>query len=642
MKGIRRISLTILLSLGISIMMLTPLSVAAQPATNLAPNPSFENGTTQPDGWTALPGNSGGSLVWDNTVAHSGSHSISIFGVTNDAWTAAWCTTDFIPVAVLDEPDFSAWVKMAGTKGKEYVFMQLIFYDANGNRKGGFGKNLPYFYGNWTQVEFLATDPNGWNSHLSLVESSTYLRLQFAVVDYNDGASALTVWFDDVFFEGPPATNEPPVVDAGPYQTANEGDTVNLAPATFTDADIDDIHTASINWGDTSPTEAGTVSESGGSGTVSGSHVYADNGSYEVTVCVSDDYGDETCDTLTVTVNNVTPVANAGEDKAGNEPSTFTFTGSHTDPGILDTHIYEWDYDYDGMTFDVDATGNGVSNTWLDDFDGTAALRVTDNDSGSGIATCSVKVNNVPPTITSLTLPETPVNISETVSLFGTFTDPGSLDTHTATIDWGEGVPESGTVTESGGNGEVTGSRTYSLPGVYTVTLNVTDDDGGSDTEVFRYVVIYNPDGGFVTGGGWIESPEGAYTPDTSLTGKANFGFVSKYKKGSSEPDGNTQFQFKAGDLNFHSENYQWLVIAGSKAMYKGTGTVNGEGNYGFMISAIDAKLTPSTDVDRFRIKIWNKDNGDSVIYDNQIETEEHEDPTTGIGGGNIVIHKSK
>ena len=39
-----------------------------------------------------------------------------------------------------------------------------------------------------------------------------------------------------------------------------------------------------------------------------------------------------------VTVNNVAPVANAGEDKVGDEPSTFTFTGSHTDPGALDTH----------------------------------------------------------------------------------------------------------------------------------------------------------------------------------------------------------------------------------------------------------------------------------------------------------------
>ena len=92
--------------------------------------------------------------------------------------------------------------------------------------------------------------------------------------------------------------------------------------------------------------------------------------------------------------------------------------------------------------------------------------------------------------------------------------------------------------------------------------------------------------------------------------------------------------------MNFHSENYQWLVVAGAKAMYRGTGTINGEGNYGFMISAVDEKLTPSTDVDLFRIKIWDKDNGDLIVYDNMLGMDDDTDPTTAIGGGNIVVHK--
>jgi hypothetical protein len=115
-----------------------------------------------------------------------------------------------------------------------------------------------------------------------------------------------------------------------------------------------------------------------------------------------------------------------------------------------------------------------------------------------------------------------------------------------------------------------------------------------TDTEYFRYVVVYDQDGGFVTGGGWINSPIEAYTADPTLEGKASFGFVSKYKKGADTPSGNTEFQFKAGDLNFHSNDYDWLVIAGAKAQYKGTGTINGAGSYGFKLFAIDDKLTPS------------------------------------------------
>ncbi|HUV43219.1 MAG TPA: hypothetical protein VMW13_00155, partial [Dehalococcoidales bacterium] len=197
------------------------------------------------------------------------------------------------------------------------------------------------------------------------------------------------------------------------------------------------------------------------------------------------------------------------------------------------------------------------------------------------------------------------------------------------------------TVIESNGAGSVGGNHEYSESGVYILTLTVTDNHGAEGTASYHYIVVYNPADGFVTGGGWIESPEGAYAADPLLTGQATFGFVSKYKKGATVPTGNTEFQFHTGNLNFHSSSYDWLVIAGKKAMYKGTGTINGEGNYGFMISAVDAALTPSTDVDLFRIKIWDKDTGE-VVYDNQMGDEEDADATTEIGSGSIVIHKSK
>ena len=371
-------------------------------------------------------------------------------------------------------------------------------------------------------------------------------------------------------------------------------------------------------------------------------HTYEDNSIYIVTLTVEDDDGSTNSISYYVTINNVAPIADAGEDKIGVEPSPFTFTGSHTDPGTQDTHTYEWDFDYDGATFDTDATGNGVTNTWFDDFDGTVALRVTDDDGGWHIDTCTVTLSNVAPTIETLILTLEPIQIGTPVDLTATFADPGILDTHTAIIDWGDGNTTTGTISGSDGTYTVTDSWIYGQPGVYTITLTVEDDDGGNDTMTFKYVVIYDPSAGFVTGGGWIMSPEGAYAPDPTLTGKANFGFVAKYKKGHSTPDGNTEFQFKVANLNFHSNDYEWLVIqiAGAKAMYKGTGTINGEGNYGFKITVIDEELTPSTSVDMFRIKIWDKDNNDAIIYDNQLGDEDDADPSTPISGGNIRIHE--
>jgi ligand-binding sensor domain-containing protein len=144
---------------------------------------------------------------------------------------------------------------------------------------------------------------------------------------------------------------------------------------------------------------------------------------------------------------------------------------------------------------------------------------------------------------------------------------------------------------------------------------------------------------GFVTGGGWINSPPGAYPANLGLTGKANFGFDAKYKNGATLPTGNIEFQFQVANLNFHSASYQWLVVAGTKAQYKGTGTINGEGNYAFMLSAIDGQINGGGGIDKFRIKIWDKDTGE-VVYDNQIGAAEDADPTTAIAGGSIVIQK--
>jgi hypothetical protein len=166
-------------------------------------------------------------------------------------------------------------------------------------------------------------------------------------------------------------------------------------------------------------------------------------------------------------------------------------------------------------------------------------------------------------------------------------------------------------------------------PGVYTLDV-VSNKLGCPEASIEALLAVYDPDGGFVTGGGWIYSPEGAYIAALNLEGKANFGFVSKYKKGATEPTGNTEFQFKAGDLNFHSDTYEWLVVNqyGTNAQFKGSGTINGEGYYKFMLWAGDG------DPDTFRIRIWTEDEATGVetdVYDNGSEQ--------AIGGGSIVVH---
>ena len=83
---------------------------------------------------------------------------------------------------------------------------------------------------------------------------------------------------------------------------------------------------------------------------------------------------------------------------------------------------------------------------------------------------------------------------------------------------------------------EAEATISFTEPGVYNICVSGTDvADNTGQAECF-YLAVYDPDGGFVTGGGWIISPEEAYADDSLLTGKANFGFVSKYKKGATVP----------------------------------------------------------------------------------------------------------
>jgi FtsP/CotA-like multicopper oxidase with cupredoxin domain len=189
---------------------------------------------------------------------------------------------------------------------------------------------------------------------------------------------------------------------------------------------------------------------------------------------------------------------------------------------------------------------------------------------------------------------------------------------------------------------EYTASHTFTQAGVYTVTATVDNEGAFPDSDSVM-IVIFDPSAGFVTGGGTIVSPAGAYLADPSLTGLANYGFVSRYKKGQNVPDGQTEFKLHFADFEFHSTSYQWLVVAGSKAQYKGTGTVNGTGNYGFLLTAVDGQLN-NTGLDKFRIKIWDIDDGDAVVYDNGLGASDDIDSANPqpVNSGSIVIHKGK
>ncbi|HLO36380.1 MAG TPA: PKD domain-containing protein, partial [Candidatus Deferrimicrobium sp.] len=333
------------------------------------------------------------------------------------------------------------------------------------------------------------------------------------------------------------------------------------------------------------------------------------------------------------------------------ENGSTGLSGSFVDPGTLDTHtvVIAWGDGSANTTANLAAgvtTFSAISHQYLDDnptgtaSDGyTISVTVTDDDGGSTSGTTSVTVTNVAPAIATLAGPLAPTPKGAAVSFTATFTDVGSLDTHTCLWTWDDGSTSSFTAAGTG-NGTCSTTHVYAAAGVYTVHLTVTDDDTGSaGQDVPTLVVVYDPDAGFVTGGGWITTAAGSYPANPSLSGRANFGFVAKYKKGATVPEGQTEFQFQVGNLNFHSELYQSLVVSGCKAQYRGTGTINGSGSYDFVLTAYDAAINGCGPTDRFRIKITS---GGTTIYDNRLGSSDDMDLANpqNIDSGSIVIHK--
>ncbi len=353
-----------------------------------------------------------------------------------------------------------------------------------------------------------------------------------------------------------------------------------------------------------------------------------------VTITVSDNSGG--------TTNGVTP---AGVNVIPSGTITLSLSGTN--------NVGQSDLTLSASSCTLTANANGtatctVTVNGLDNNGGTISASYAGDATHTGSSgSAALAVLNVAPTVGAITAPITPQNITTAINTSANFTDPGILDTHTAVWNWGDNTTSTGVVTESNGSGSVTGSHVYSTDGVYTITLTVTDKDGGVGTSVFQYVVIYNPNAGFVTGGGWIVSATGALVSSPSLTGRANFGFVSKYLPGRSTPDGQTEFQFQLGNFNFHSTSYDWLTIINNMAQYQGNGTINGSGNCKFVLTGVDGDLLGGTGPDTFRIRIWDPNanpsgNGSNYVYDNYPSGSLYNDPSgTPLSGGEIQIHKA-
>ena len=166
------------------------------------------------------------------------------------------------------------------------------------------------------------------------------------------------------------------------------------------------------------------------------------------------------------------PVAVIAAVSPANEGDSVAFDGSgSTDDGTI--VLYEWEFG-DGTS----GVGATTTHVYADNGNFIVTLTVTDDDDATDIATTTASIANVAPSVDAG--PDETVTISDSLTISPTFTDPGSADTHDASIDWGDGSPD--TVINPAVS-PLSGTHTYTGFGPFTVTVTVTDDNGGSGSD---------------------------------------------------------------------------------------------------------------------------------------------------------------
>jgi hypothetical protein len=339
--------------------------------------------------------------------------------------------------------------------------------------------------------------------------------------------------------------NTAPTADAGGPYSVSEGGSVTLA-GSGSDAD-QDAASLDYSW----DLDNDGVFETTGQSAAFSAAALDGPSSVTVNLRVCDDAG--ACDDASVTVSilNAAPSATAQGDTIG-EGGTATVSGTIADPGSLDTHTVVIDWGGSATTLNL-APGvltYSASQAFADDAVQTVTVTVSDDDGGTGSATAVVTVSNAAPAVTVSGSSNASAN--QPYSLSGTYSDAGALDTHTATINWGDGTVE--TMSVSGG---VFGaSHQYSAAGSYTVTACVTDDDGGSGCASLELTVTSSA--GKVTGGGLR----------TANNGRGGFNVMSN----GNAISGELQFQSALG--KFHAHVFTSLAVSadGRSAWFSGVG----------------------------------------------------------------------
>ena len=275
--------------------------------------------------------------------------------------------------------------------------------------------------------------------------------------------------------------------------------------ASVTDPGSNDTQTCAINWGD-GTTDAGIPVLAGH---CNGSHLYATGGPESITVTALDDNGGLAStgrDIFVVAPPTVDPTGTFGPGgTTGDEGSAIPLSASvvSTGPTALHWTVVPGPGTDAGTSCAVaDPTAASTTVTCTDNGPMTVLLELDDHVNPAVRFTAALNVSNVPPT---------PVIVSpagggifvfhSAVGFDAAVTDPGTNDTVSCAIAWGDGTIDTVPVTGS----HCVGSHVYAGAGPQTVNVTATDDNGGTGAASVHFRIqappSVNPTGTFAGNG---------------------------------------------------------------------------------------------------------------------------------------------
>jgi PKD repeat protein len=199
----------------------------------------------------------------------------------------------------------------------------------------------------------------------------------------------------------------------------------------------------------------------------------------------------------------------------GSAADTISGLGLADASGVVGSTSYQWDAQTRALAVTHLYADDNPTATSSDDY--AVALTVRDDDLGaSGPYTVGVTVANVRPVLVVAEAQTVDEGALLDLSAIGApplalFVDSGVLDSHTATVDWGDGSTiEPPVIFFTNGAGTLGSTHTYQSDGNYTVTVTVTDDDGGVDTAEILVTVVNVAPTGVLTNDGPVDEGSSA------------------------------------------------------------------------------------------------------------------------------------